>query len=114
MPLRFVSSRAPWPTIPNKLLAFARSAKRQSVLMQCKHTNNGDSRFGSKTAAELRGRRRQVLLSKQTPKIRFPEKFCGDRQNRPRRKPAGALFRGDSYLSTPTIQSLEIVQRLTL
>jgi len=38
-------------------------------------------------------------------KLRLFEKFHGDRLKRPRRKPAGALFRGGRYLSPPDSES---------
>jgi len=61
-------------------------------------------RNGSISAAEHEARRRQVLLSKRTPQIRLSEQFHVDRQTRPRRKLAGALFRGGRYVSTPVVE----------
>jgi hypothetical protein len=60
-----------------------------------------DVGVGSKPAAEPRARQRRVLPSERTPKARLSEEFHVDPQKRPRRKPAGALFRGDRYVGTP-------------
>lgn len=73
---------------------------RKSTVRAGDVSPNG-GRFGSISAAELRARRRRVLLSKRTPKSRLSEEFRVDRQKRPRRKPAGALFRRDRHLSIP-------------
>jgi hypothetical protein len=67
----------------------------------CRRPASPGGRYGSISAAEHKARRRRVLLSKRTPKSRLSEEFRVDRQKRPRRKPAGALFRRDRHLSIP-------------